>query len=160
MKILDVNQFVSERMQIKPVTNAELAKIEKQTKRMKTILAPNMIKLIEKRLTAGYPLKKQKYIKPAKVSEEISKFGDCYDARDLHVKNIDDFVTVANRYGMYWLVWNIEVSRIFGTGTYKESRQVLLTIDETTNDIYVLRGKDAKWTLEDRIPGKLYMEKL
>jgi len=60
---------------------------------------------------------------------------------------------------MYWLVWNIEVSKIFGSGTRKESRQVLLTIDETTNDAYVLRGKDAKWTLEDRIPGELYMEK-
>jgi len=66
MKILDINQFVSERMQIKPVTNAELAKIEKQIKRMKKTLDPNTIKCIERRLTSGYPLKKTKIHKTRK----------------------------------------------------------------------------------------------
>lgn len=162
MKILKTNDFVLERIQVKPITNAELEQISKKVKRIMNSmkLSPDMVKLITDKLTSGYPLKKQKYIKPAKVSEEISKFGACYDSRDLHIKNIDDFVAVANKYGMYWLNWNIEVSKIFGSGTRKENRQVLLTIDKTNNDIYVLHGKDAKWTLEDRIPGELYMNKL
>ena len=164
MKILKTTDFVSERIKVQPITNAELKRASKKVKRMmnSTKLSPDMVKLITDNMTDGYPLKTQKYINPVNIDEEIEKFGDHYDTRELQYNNIGSFIDIAKKHGMYLLNWNKKVPNLFGSGKHSEYHQALLTIDKdkTSNNIYVLHSKHAKWTLEDRIPGELYMEKL
>ena len=152
MKVMSVGQFISERIKIKPVTNAELKNTCKQIEQVKKMMFDKK-KLFSEIIQLVTSCEVEDiYIKPNNAIKEIRNY--CKKFEPCSKK-------IASKNGMHILRYEVKVTHYpwseFDPGMEARYIYVAVDYDKNKDNVLTLCGSEAEWTLEDCCPGEVWV---